>query len=332
MLSVIVPTRNRAELLAKCLESMTEQTIDRDLFEILVVDNGSTDSTGSVCCKLERRIENLRYIHEPTLGLHAGRHRGLREATGEILVFADDDIEAFPTWLESVGIAFADPEVALVGGNNVPLFVEDPPDWLRRLWDRTLPQGGRALPALSILQLDGGVREMSPFQVWGCNFSVRKSVVLAAGGFHPDGMPEELRRFRGDGEVHVARQVKRSGMKCLFHPGASVFHKVTQDRMTVEYFFKRGFNQGISDSYTALREANSLKSQEAAPLLRRGFARGWRMARDWVSLDSGARTALDAQRSGYRRGNAFHQRAYLEDSELRAWVHKPTYLDVVEND
>jgi glucosyl-dolichyl phosphate glucuronosyltransferase len=332
MLTVVVPTRNRADLLAPCLESLLGQTLDRSEFEVLVIDNGSTDATCSVSRTFSARTDNLRYVHEPTPGLHAGRHRGLIEAAGEILVFADDDIEAFPTWLESVCEAFGDPDVAMVGGNNVPLFLQEPPDWLRLLWDRPSPDGGRALPALSLLQIEGGVREISPFKVWGCNFSVRKSVVLAAGGFHPDGMPEELQRFRGDGEVHIARFVESNRLRCLFHPGASVFHKVTKDRMSVDYFWKRGFNQGISDSYTALREGDSLKFQQVTSLLNKGVAWGWRRARDWISLSRRARTALDAQRAGYRRGYAFHQRAYLEDPELRAWVQKPTYLDVAKHD
>lgn len=327
MLSVVVPTRNRASLLDAFLGSLVEQTLAPAEYEVIVVDNGSSDATPDVAARHAARAGNVRCVHEPAPGLHEGRHRGLKEAAGEVLVYADDDIEPLPTWLAAVREAFADPAVALVGGNDLPLFMAEPPRWLRRLWERPTPGGGRALPSLSIMELPGGMRPFSPYRVWGCNFSVRKAVVLAAGGFHPDGMPRELIRLRGDGEVHVARHVERAGLICLFHPGASVRHKVTPERMTLEYFRSRGYGQGISDSYALLREGGGGTNGPRAGLLARGLAWGHRRLRDWIHLDADARRALAAERDGYREGFAFHQQAYRDDADLRAWVHRPSYLD-----
>ena len=91
-------------------------------FEVLIVDNGSTDKTREVCSSFKNTIPNLRYFYEETPGLHVGRHLGMKMAKSELLVYADDDIEAFPTWLEGIAESFRDEEVVLVGGKNLPKF------------------------------------------------------------------------------------------------------------------------------------------------------------------------------------------------------------------
>jgi hypothetical protein len=166
---------------------------------------------------------------------------------------------------------------------------------------------------------------MTPYHVWGCNFAIRKEVLMQAGGFHPDGMPKELIRFRGDGETHVSRYVAESGLKCVFHPGASVNHKVTPERMTHAYFRQRGFNQGVSDSYTQLRQQDLPAVSTKPHIIKRalGFA-----LRQTLNLLDGAETrrAVDELQLGHREGYAYHQAAYRNDPEVREWVHRLTYF------
>src|SRR5688572_12584126 len=90
--SVIIPTRDRAGLLECCLESLTRQTLPRDEFEVLVVDNGSTDSTPEVAKRFSGRL-NLVYVLEPEPGLHSGRHAGVRNARADVLLFGEDDLD-----------------------------------------------------------------------------------------------------------------------------------------------------------------------------------------------------------------------------------------------
>lgn len=330
VISVVIPSRNRAELLASALESLTRQTLSIDKFEVLVIDNGSTDNTAATVKLFSEKLPSLRYFYEPEPGLHSGRHLGMLEARGEILVFGDDDIEALPTWLASIESAFSEPDVAMVGGNNLPMFLNSPPLWLKNMWERSSVLNGRALPWLSIIELKGLKREFSPYLVWGCNFSIRKATLLAAGGFHPDGMPKELIRFRGDGETHVSRFVAESDMKCLFHPGASVYHKVTPERMTIEYFRQRGFNQGVSDSYTTLRDEVVKTQKKDRNPLRRFAVWGWyklkKLMKDMSPLDVQEQRVLEELKLGHQEGYAYHQQMYLENTEVRAWVHKPQYF------
>lgn len=328
MISVIIPTRNRADLLATTLESLTRQTIGATTFEVLVVDNGSQDKTADVVQEYVSRLPNLRYFLAPEPGLHIGRHRGLRESNGEVLVFADDDIEALPTWLAAIQRAFSNPEVAMMGGNNLPRFVAPPPAWLTALWQLKHKQGIQAIWPLSVILFPNKQCEISPFYIWGCNFAIRKDVLLAAGGFHPDGMPKDKLQYRGDGETHVSRFVAKAGLKCVFDSDASIYHLVTPERMTFGYFRLRGFSQGVSDSYTNLREMHLYRRAFNATvvslirLMRPVYHRlaGYRLR------DSEAQYALRELDAGYAEGYAYHQHLFKTDSEIRAWVLKESYL------
>lgn len=326
MISVVIPTRSRADLLAPALESITRQTLPITEFEVLVIDNGSTDATTEIISEYQKKLTNLSSIYAPEPGLHTGRHAGMLASKGEVLIFADDDIEALPTWLETIRAGFKNSDVAMMGGNNLPMFIGDTPGWLDRLWKRKDHAGGRSLPWLSISDWPEGRYPISPYQIWGCNFAIRKSILLAAGGFHPDGMPEELIRFRGDGETHVSRYVEKNILKCLFDSGASVYHKVTPARMTFEYFHQRGFNQGVSDSYTQLRGDADTSSDRS--LTYRLARRAWRMLRRLFQpnrLDKEARFAIDEFHRGHKEGFAYHQAMYRNDPEVRTWVHLEKY-------
>lgn len=326
--SVIVPTRDRAQLLDACLRSLASQTLAAEAFEVVVVDNGSTDGTADVARRHGTSFP-LRYAFEPDPGLHAARHAGMRAARSDILVFADDDIVAEPTWLASIVAAFADPSVALVGGNNLPLFEQPPPDWLERWWQEPVLHG-RALPHLSILDFGGREFDIDPRYVWGCNFSVRRAALLGAGGFHPDAMPDGKLRWRGDGETHVSDWIRQAGLRARFHPGASVRHRVPATRMTPAYFAKRGYAQGVSDSYADVRRARrpgSPMPARAARRLRTGLHRA--RLRLQPAADPAAASLRDtriAALDGYASGYDFHQREVRNDPDLFAWVVRENYL------
>lgn len=327
-LSVVLPTRDRARLLDDCLRSLARQTLSAEAFEVIVVDNGSTDDTAAVAAAHVGSLP-VRCMSAPEPGLHVGRHAGMQAAASDLLVFGDDDIIPEPTWLASVLEAFEDPEVALVGGNNRPVFEGAPPDWLLAWWRQ--PVGpGRAMAPLSILDFGDGRFDIDPGFVWGCNFSIRRDVLLRAGGFHPDGVPADRLRWRGDGETHVADEIRRAGLRARFHGGASVGHRVSAGRMTPAYFTQRARAQGVSDSYTDLRRAGAAMPRLADRVRRRARALASRLrlslppARDpgESTLRELRRTMLAAHAAGYD----FHQREVAGDPDLLAWVLKERYF------
>ena len=343
MLSVIVPTRNRSRQLELALRSFERQTLPWHLFEVIVVDNGSTDNTRSVVAYAARDA-NVKYYYEPRPGLHVGRHVGFRKANGNILIYVDDDIEAFPTMLEAINDAFGRNDVALVGGKCIPKFEAEPPQWLTAMW--TPDAGGnRILGALSLIDLGEQPKEINPRFVFGCNFSIRRDVLSGAQGFHPDGMPKELIRFRGDGETHVSDFISVNGYKAYYTPAASIYHWVPSSRMTVDYFCQRAFNQGVSDSYTAIRKeagvgllSNPTSSPESTgprSTWRRITNRVWRKGRRMVASlqeqmlpsargdEQRRRKIADAYLNGYK----FHQSVANDDDSLQAWILRADYWD-----
>ena len=346
MISLIIPTRNRADLLQLALQSLQFQTLSTDSFKVLVIDNGSTDNTKQVVAKLQQQLGNVRYFFDPTPGLHVGRHLGIKMAKSEILVYADDDIKAFPTWLEGISEAFQDKNVALVGGKNMPKFESEPPDWLLDMWTQN-GNAHRILGYLSILDLGEKTKEISPQHVFGCNFSIRKSVLLESGGFHPDAFPQKLIRFRGDGESHVSDYIQSKKLMTIYNPKASVYHWIPKTRMTVEYFCRRAYNQGISDSYTEVR-----KTRGTAPVFNQDTVASRFIYRTKSMLNIAREKGLPEIRNmiwrkinvnacgensrlavirkelalAYKSGYAFHQRMLKVDPKLMEWVLREDYF------
>lgn len=252
-ISVIIPTRNREKCLKKTIESILNQTFSHEDYEIIVVDNGSTDNTKDMVQKLQSIYEKeIRYFYENNPGLHQGRHRGAKESNSEILVFTDDDVTADKMWLESIYTSFSDKEVVLIGGKILPQWEISPPIWIEYFWKEC--EYGKCLGYLSLIDFGNEIKTISGSYVWGCNFSIRKNILYASGGFHPDSMPADLIRYRGDGESALAREIEKRGYKIIYNPKALLYHFIPKERMTVEYFCKRAFNQGISDSYTKIRK------------------------------------------------------------------------------
>lgn len=99
LVTVVIPTYNRAHMLPRALESVLAQTFEA--FEVLVVDDGSTDDTVALMAEYEARDERVRYLVQPrNAGVSAARNRGLHEARGEFIAFLDSDDEWLPTKLE----------------------------------------------------------------------------------------------------------------------------------------------------------------------------------------------------------------------------------------
>jgi glycosyltransferase involved in cell wall biosynthesis len=322
LLSVIIPTRNRSALLRNALASLTTQTLPAGEFEVIVVDNGSGDDTAQVVEGFRGKLKHLRYFHEEVPGLHVGRHRGLKEAGSGILVYADDDIEAFDTWLTGFKDSFQDKDVVLAGGKCLPKFETPPPPWLMKRWEGR-PAGNRYLGSLSIIDL-GDRLKINPPAIFGCNYAVRKETLLKVGGFHPDSMPQSLRRFRGDGESWVSRAIADMGLKSIYNPDASVYHCIPKGRTTFDYFQKRAFAQGISDSYAQIRypgngETLKDKIKQLEIALKRTVKRMLFIDRESVKLDR-----IIAK--GYKAGFSFHQKEVKNDPELLEWVLKENYF------
>lgn len=245
--SVIIPTYgHRPDYLRNAQLSVQDQSLPADDYEILVVDNSPGDSAFSIVEEVNRNGGHVvRYIRTPVVGLHHARHTGAREATGEILVYIDDDVVVHREWLAALLQPFEDPQVACDGGKILPLWEAQPPEW----YSQFNPQ------YLSLLDLGGETRKLRwPACVWGCNMAVRREVLHRLGGFNPDALGDrKLIWLRGDGECGLQEKIYDAGLCVVYVPGAWVHHRIPASRLTPEHFFWRFFIQGIQDSYMRVR-------------------------------------------------------------------------------
>ena len=322
LLSVIIPTRNRVVLLAKAIRSLLHQTLPSGQFEVLVVDSGSTDNTREIVRQAQNELTDLHYFFTAIPGLHAARHLGMEKAKSHILTYIDDDARAVPTCLESVNESFADAQVVLVGGKILPEFETPPPRWVADLWRQN--EWGRFLSFYSLSDCGDSRKEIDPTYVWGCNFSIRKEWLSRLGGFHPDSMPGHLLKCRGDGELAITRKIRELNLKTVYHPGASVFHFVSKERLTLDYLYSRSYSQGISNSYVNFRSAIVLR-RRAKDVVRAWLFLPLKLFRLFSPAYRRKYRLQRIVRKGTHAGYGFHQREVARDPELKKWVRQETY-------
>jgi glycosyltransferase involved in cell wall biosynthesis len=333
-LSIIISTRNRAQSLAKALYSITKLDISFAQIEVLVADNGSVDSTSSVCQMYERIFPQFQYIFDPRPGQLVGWHRALLKAKAEIIAFIDDDVRLMPNWANCALESFATPEVGIATGRIIPEFEEKPPSWQN---DMVLENDLGIWSALwGMLDFGTKLKEIPADFVWGSNFLIRRKVMLEAGGFHPGGMPTSLFHFTGDGDVGVGRVIAKAGFKALYHPGAAVAHHLPAARNSSAAEVKRWiFGEGLVTSYILMRKlanahpaldslnlvnlvADTISTTEITNIGRGYLRKNNKLPNDLAQLfkTSGA------------DGFNFHQMHFKEDMQFREWVLQTNYLDL----
>jgi glycosyltransferase involved in cell wall biosynthesis len=326
-ISIIIPTRNRAGVLIQAMTSIAAVVTSKDPVEIIIVDNGSSDDTASICREIKDRFpkHDWRYFYDEHPGALTGRHLGAREAKGEILAFLEDDVLLAPSWLEALDDAFKDPEVMYTGGPVCPHYKVEPPPWLTGMW-MEFEKGVRVLGELSLVDLGPNRKEIDPLYVPGGNCGIRKAAFKVCGGLHPENLPKPLLRYRGDGETGLAIKIRSRGLKALYHPGAAVKHVIPGSRMTPESFEQKAFCQGVSNSFTGIR-GNGFPPARAKSWKDRVRSIKWKLMRESLLRNPTAENIrFLASRSRFA-GRWFHEDEVRRDPKLLEWVLKPDYFN-----
>jgi glycosyltransferase involved in cell wall biosynthesis len=205
-ISLIVGTRNRARQLGRCLEAVLCIAFEHD-WELIIVDNGSTDESAAVVREFERRaIFPVLYLFEPKPGLGNAHNAGVSAAHGEILAFTDDDCYPAPDFLTKVWCAFRDPSVGYITGR---IMLYEPTDYPITINESTL---SISYPARSFIE---------PGAVMGANMAFRSCVLREIGGFDPWFGPGAV--FNAE-DVDAAARASASGWIGRFCPEVVVRH------------------------------------------------------------------------------------------------------------
>ncbi|MCA1645028.1 MAG: glycosyltransferase [Chloroflexi bacterium] len=300
-LSLVVPTYNRSRVVLRCLESVQHQKLAD--FELLLVDNSPDAVLRARVDEFNRsaRIPAL-YVPEPRLGLHNARHAGARAASGDVLVFTDDDAAFDPAWLAAYARCFAaHPDMAAAGGPIRPVWEAPPPAWLTAL----MHVNPTMFPVLSLLDLSPQFQLRRDGFFFGVNMAIRRAALFEAGGFNPEIFGD---RWLGDGETGLNRKLWARGQMIGYVPDALVYHYVPPERMTVAYLRKRQANDGACDMYARFHD----RMPSVVGLARAALAVVVDGARDWAAepLFRG-RTDARALRVQMRAARARARLAYL---------------------
>jgi glycosyltransferase involved in cell wall biosynthesis len=255
--SVLIATYNRAALLDECLDHLSRQPF-ADGDEIFVVDNGSTDATPEVVIRRQASFRiPLHYLEESRPGKSVALSRAVAVASGDVLVFTDDDVNVGASWLEAIRAAMIDGRVALVGGPVAPRWERRKPWWLK------LDEGsGRLAAPLALLDYGPDIMPLGTRTVLGANMAVRHDVIRRLGGF-----AAHLGKLRGtllSGEDHeLCRRVQAAGFVALYLPSAVVRHWVPASRLRLSYclrwFFWSGITNAALDESQGRRDATLIR-------------------------------------------------------------------------
>lgn len=252
-ISVVIPTRNRASHLSRPLQALACQSFPRERFEVLVVDNASTDNTRDVASEFERTFPHFKLLSETQAGAARARNCGVRQGVGEIVLFMDDDVIPAPRMLEEHWLAHErHPESAILGRVTFPWDgTESPFRWL--LTHR--PE------YLQSFRFDNP--NDIPFNhFYSCNVSLPRRAFDRVGLF-----AEEFRSY-GFEDTEFGYRLVRSGTRIVFHPQAEGLHDF---RRSFAQFSENRFQAGQS-FHRLLQKHSDLKSwgaQQGNPLRRR---------------------------------------------------------------
>jgi GT2 family glycosyltransferase len=242
-LSVLVCTYNRALSLRKTLDSVAVQDIAPSVgWEIVVVDNNSTDGTRQVVEECGRQSAGrIRYVLEPQQGVSHARNTAVREARGEIVAFIDDDETASVDWLRNLTAHLDSEEWIGAGGPIAPQWERPRPKWT---------EAGSSFTAGPLVSFtytpDPQAPDLLTTPPFSANLAIRKKIFEKFGGFRTDlGRVGDLLLSNEDTEL--GRRLMAAGLRLRWEPTALVYHEVSEDRLRKSYFLSWWFAKGRSD-------------------------------------------------------------------------------------
>jgi glycosyltransferase involved in cell wall biosynthesis len=241
-ISALICTRNRADYLRRAIQSLIDQTLPNDQYEIIVVDNGSEDATQQVIGEFSGAPQ-FRSLYEPVPGLSRARNTAWQNARAPYVCYLDDDAVAHPDWLEKYLEVFQNfqPMPSAVGGKCEPIWEAPQPVWL----------ADQMLTSLSVYDWsDAPIILNSDQWISGCNIGFPVSVLRELGGFREDLGRKGTKLLSGE-ETFLRRELDARGYLSVYHPEIIVGHHISPRRLTKQWFRRHAYGTGQSAAIMA---------------------------------------------------------------------------------
>jgi glycosyltransferase involved in cell wall biosynthesis len=233
-ISVVICTYNRADLLSVALESVCQQILAPDRYEIIVVDNASTDNTAEVvqACQENYPNHSIRSYYETKQGLSHARNRGWQEARGEYVAYIDDDCKVPEQWLTEAVDIIQSVSPTMLGGPYYAFYNSPKPIWFKDEYGSHI--------------IAGHAGELTPDQyLCGGNLFIRKDLLQAIEGFNSFlGMAGKSIAY-GE-ETALIRWVRRNQPQAMLYysPALYVYHLVRETKWNFSWLIRQRFAQG----------------------------------------------------------------------------------------
>lgn len=232
MISVVVCTHNRADLLPYALQTLGEQSLASNEYEVIVVDNNSTDDTREVVEKFAHNVPNLRYCLETKTGLSHARNRGWNEARGEYVAYTDDDCKLPRPWLSVAKEIIEQKAPAVLGGPYFAFYDSPKPHWFKDSY-RSRGFGDEA----RFLKQNEGLA--------GNNIFFRRALLEKFGGFAADlGMNGKQIAYGEETELQTRMLNAMPELVIFYDPRLYVYHLVRAERMKTGWLVREFFAKG----------------------------------------------------------------------------------------
>lgn len=258
-ISVIITTHNRRELLKNCLESLANQSLNKSEYEIILVDNYSSDNsegTRSLCAEFLNKYPsiNLKIIYQKKIGgMTYSRHLAIENSKGNIIVCGDDDYVANSNLLNSVIECFQDKTVGAICGKLLPMYERPPPSWLKKI-TTFMPDNGYYITDFTIIDLGNKKKDVDWQYMFWSNWAIRRDLFDKMNGFGPDGFSGDYIFYNGTGEHFLNKEISKYGYRTVYSPGMLAWHNILNYRFTKNYFKARYFHYGLVNSFDRINK------------------------------------------------------------------------------
>ena len=253
--SVIICTYNGSARIGLVIAALASQTQPSGSWELLVIDNASTDGTGEFCSSLFQKYAHLhaRVVREESPGLSFARARAAQEAQGEILCFLDDDNIPAPDWLQMAVQTFAArPKAGVIGGRVLPRWETQP-----------TPLAAAVAPfALAICDLgsDAVKFDAAGGGIVGAGLCVRRTLLREI--FHVTETASQVTDRTGSnlisgGDLAISVIARQRGWECWYVHTLQIEHILPAGRMKKEYLLR--LYEGIGRGQAATRKCYDWK-------------------------------------------------------------------------
>jgi GT2 family glycosyltransferase len=302
-ITAILCTYNRSQSLARALDSLAVSIVSETIqWEVLVVDNNSSDQTETVVKSFCRRYPGrFRYLFEPQQGKSYALNAGIRDAGGDILAFLDDDVEVEPVWLQNLTSALNDNDWAGSGGRILPVSGFVPPPWL------ALDGPCNLLGALCAYFDPGDVPGELKDPPYGANMAFRKEMFEKYGGFRTDLGPSPGSEMRSE-DTEFGRRLMAGGERLRYVPSAIVYHEIPENRVRKEFLLAWWFDFGRG----SVRETGK---RPATGEILKILSRTLLTALQWV-------LTLNSQRRFYRKCRIWYAAGKIVEGYQQAGRHQ----------